>query len=43
MGGISPVIGVDGRVIGNGQPGPVTGRLTGMLADLTATTGTAVA
>ena len=43
MGGIAPVIGIDGRVIGTGQPGPVTGRLAGLLAELTAATGTPVA
>ncbi len=42
MGGIAPVIRIDGRVIGDGQPGPVTGRLTSLLADLAATTGTEV-
>ncbi len=42
MGGIAPVIKIDGRVIGSGRPGPVTGRLTKLLADLTATTGTPV-
>lgn len=42
MGGIAPVISIDGRVIGSGAPGPVTGRLTELLAELTATTGTPV-
>ena len=42
MGGIAPVIKIDGRVIGDGTPGPVTRRLTEMLADLSATTGTLV-
>ena len=28
MGGIAPVIQIDGRVIGDGLPGPVTARLT---------------
>jgi branched-chain amino acid aminotransferase len=42
MGGIAPVIKVDGRVIGDGQPGPVTRKLTELLAGLTATTGTPV-
>jgi hypothetical protein len=36
------VIKIDGRVIGAGAPGPVTLRLTEMLTDLTATTGTVV-
>jgi branched-chain amino acid aminotransferase len=40
MGGIAPVILIDGRVIGDGSPGPVTRRLTDLLADLTESTGT---
>ncbi len=43
MGGIAPVTGIDGRVIGDGRPGELTGRLTGLLADLIATAGTIVA
>ncbi|HEX7995258.1 MAG TPA: aminotransferase class IV [Streptosporangiaceae bacterium] len=43
MGGIAPVIQIDGRVIGDGRPGPVTAKLSGLLADLTASTGTPVA
>ena len=43
MGGLTPVVRVDGRVIGDGTPGPVTGRLVALFADLTATTGTRVA
>ena len=42
MGGLTPVLSVDGRVIGDGTPGPVTKRLTARYADLTATTGTLV-
>jgi branched-chain amino acid aminotransferase len=42
MGGIAPVVRIDGRVIADGRPGPVTGRLTELLADLAATTGTPV-
>ncbi len=42
MGGLVPVIAVDGRPIGDGQPGPVTKQLTTAFADLTATTGTPV-
>ena len=42
MGGLVPVLSVDGRVIGDGTPGPVTKRLTALYADLTATTGTPV-
>jgi branched-chain amino acid aminotransferase len=40
MGGLAPVVAVDGRTIGDGTPGPVTKRLTDLFADLTATTGT---
>jgi branched-chain amino acid aminotransferase len=43
MGGIAPVIALDGRPIGDGAAGPVTLRLTGMLADLAAKAGTPVA
>jgi branched-chain amino acid aminotransferase len=42
MGGLAPVLSADGRVIGDGAPGPVTKRLTALYADLTATTGTPV-
>ena len=42
MGGIAPVVTIDGRTIGAGQPGPVTGQLTNLLAELTASTGTVV-
>jgi branched-chain amino acid aminotransferase len=42
MGGIAPVISIDGRMIGDRRPGSLTGKLTGLLADLTATTGTPV-
>jgi branched-chain amino acid aminotransferase len=43
MGGLAPVVRVDGRVIGDGTQGPVTKRLVALFADLTATTGTQVA
>ena len=43
MGGIAPVISLDGRRIGDGSPGPVTLRLAKLLAELTARTGTPVA
>jgi len=43
MGGLAPVVRVDGRVIGDGTQGPVTKRLAALFADLTATTGTQVA
>jgi branched-chain amino acid aminotransferase len=42
MGGLTPVIAIDGRTIGGGSPGPLTGRLTGLFADLTARSGTPV-
>ena len=42
MGGLTPVIAIDGRTIGGGLPGSVTGRLTGLFADLTARSGTPV-
>ncbi|HEY0932122.1 MAG TPA: aminotransferase class IV [Trebonia sp.] len=42
MGGLAPVVSVDGRTIGDGTPGPVTGQLTRHYADLTATAGTPV-
>ena len=43
MGGLAPVVAVDGRTIGTGAPGPVTKQLTELYANLTATTGTVVA
>ncbi|HEX8008574.1 MAG TPA: aminotransferase class IV [Trebonia sp.] len=43
MGGLAPVTAVDGRVIGDGGIGPVTKQFTQLYANLTATTGTAVA
>jgi branched-chain amino acid aminotransferase len=43
MGGIAPVTALDGRRIGDGSPGPVTLRLTKLLAELTARSGTPVA
>ena len=43
MGGIAPVIRIDGRVIGTGAPGPLTARLSGLLDDLAARSGTPVA
>jgi branched-chain amino acid aminotransferase len=42
MGGIAPVISLDARRIGDGCAGPVTLRMTGLLAELTASTGTPV-
>jgi len=42
MGGLVPVIAIDGRAIGDGKPGPVTGRLMELFADLAARTGTAM-
>ncbi len=43
MGGLAPVVSVDGRVIGDGTAGPVTKHLTELYSTLTATTGTTVA
>ncbi len=43
MGGLAPVVAVDGRTIGDGAAGPVTKRLTELYANLTATCGTVVA
>jgi branched-chain amino acid aminotransferase len=43
MGGLAPVVVVDGRVTGDGTAGPVTKHLTELYSDLTATTGTVVA
>jgi hypothetical protein len=42
MGGLVPVLAVDGRIIGDGA-GPLTKRLTGLYADLTRREGTPVA
>jgi branched-chain amino acid aminotransferase len=42
MGGLAPVVAVDGRTIGDGEPGAVTTRLRAEYARLTATTGTPV-
>jgi len=38
MGGLVPVVTVDGRTIGDGQPGPVTKQLTELYANLSAGT-----
>jgi branched-chain amino acid aminotransferase len=42
MGGLTPVLALDGRQIGDGAPGPVFERLSKLFAELTASTGTAV-
>jgi branched-chain amino acid aminotransferase len=42
MGGLTPVLRIDGRTIGPGAPGPVTGRLKAAYAELTASSGTVV-
>jgi branched-chain amino acid aminotransferase len=42
MGELAAVTRLDGRMIGNGQPGPVTRRLTQLFRDLTAQEGTLV-
>ena len=43
MGELAAVIRVDGRVIGSGEPGPMTQRLTALFRELTAREGTVVA
>jgi branched-chain amino acid aminotransferase len=42
MGGLTPVVRVDGRGIGTGGPGPVTRSLAAAYAELTARSGTPV-
>jgi branched-chain amino acid aminotransferase len=42
MGELAPVVRLDGRTIGNGRPGPITGRLTDWFRELVAREGTAV-
>jgi branched-chain amino acid aminotransferase len=42
MGGLTPVVTVDGRTIGSGERGPVTARLVEAYAKLTASAGTVV-
>ncbi len=42
MGGLAPVLAVDGRPIGAGKAGPVTLRLIDLFAELTASSGTPV-
>jgi branched-chain amino acid aminotransferase len=42
MGGLAPVLAVDGRQIGDGKPGRLTMQLTDLYAQLTATTGAPV-
>jgi branched-chain amino acid aminotransferase len=42
MGGLAPVVSVDGRTIGDGSIGPITKHLTELYANLTATAGTKV-
>jgi branched-chain amino acid aminotransferase len=42
MGGLVPVLAIDGRVIGDGAPGPVTGRLMELFAEVAARSGTPV-
>lgn len=43
MGGLAPVVAVDGRTIGDGTVGPVTKHLTELYANLAASAGTVVA
>jgi branched-chain amino acid aminotransferase len=42
MGGLTPVLALDGRAIGDGKPGPVTVQLAELYAELTASSGTPV-
>jgi branched-chain amino acid aminotransferase len=42
MGGLTPVVSVDGRVIGSGAGGPITAKLVSAYAELTARSGTVV-
>jgi branched-chain amino acid aminotransferase len=42
MGELTPVLAVDGRRIGSGEPGPLTKQLSAAYADLTSTSGTPV-
>jgi branched-chain amino acid aminotransferase len=42
MGGLTPVLALDGRTIGAGKSGPVTAQLTDLYASLTASSGTEV-
>jgi branched-subunit amino acid aminotransferase/4-amino-4-deoxychorismate lyase len=42
MGELTPVLVVDGRTIGDGEPGPLTRTLSADYAALTATSGTPV-
>jgi branched-chain amino acid aminotransferase len=42
MGGLTPVLSLDGRPIADGQPGPATAKLTALFAELTASSGTPV-
>jgi branched-chain amino acid aminotransferase len=39
---VAPITKVDGRVIGNGKPGPITTKLTASFRELTQTTGTPI-
>jgi branched-chain amino acid aminotransferase len=42
MGGVTPVLGIDGRVIGSGRPGPYVAKLAAAYAERTAREGTVV-
>lgn len=42
MGELASVTEIDGRTIGTGEPGPMTGRLSGLFRELTARAGTAI-
>jgi branched-chain amino acid aminotransferase len=43
MGGVTPVLTVDGRTIGSGRPGPLVARLSAAYLERTAVEGTPVA
>jgi branched-chain amino acid aminotransferase len=43
MGELAAVTRIDGRTIGDGRPGPLTARLSGLFRELTAAEGTVVA
>jgi branched-chain amino acid aminotransferase len=42
MGGLTPVLALDGRAIGDGRPGPLTAKLAALFAQLTASSGTPI-
>jgi branched-chain amino acid aminotransferase len=42
MGGVTPVIAIDGRTVGDGEPGPLTRRVSGLFDEETARSGMVV-